>query len=162
MPYTSREFTERKSLQRIEGYDYTQNGAYFVTICAKKRDELFGRIHDGMMCCSETGEVVLECIKQIEVIYPSVLLKASVVMPNHVHLLLLFLDHPNNPSLLEMIKQLKMAVSRKLKFSPWQERYHHRVIFTTSEFRAVQRYVETNAEKWQEDCYREERLSADS
>jgi REP element-mobilizing transposase RayT len=55
---------QRRSL-RLKGYDYTEAGVYFVTVCTKNRDCLFGDVVDGVMQLSVYGEIVSECWRAI-------------------------------------------------------------------------------------------------
>ena len=70
---------------RLRGYDYSQSGAYFVTICAQHRKCLFGRIIDGKMQLNEIGQIVVEYWNYIPQHFLSVELGESVIMPNHIH-----------------------------------------------------------------------------
>ncbi|HAR99985.1 MAG: hypothetical protein US57_C0011G0070 [Candidatus Moranbacteria bacterium GW2011_GWC2_37_73] len=70
---------------RLEGYDYSQNGMYFVTICTKNREEFFGEIVDGKMVLNKIGKIAEECWKGIPDHFPFIVLDEFVVMPNHVH-----------------------------------------------------------------------------
>jgi len=70
---------------RLPGYDYSQNGMYFVTICTKGHEEFFGRIEDGEMVLSEIGIVANKFWQEIPKHFPFVILDEFVVMPNHVH-----------------------------------------------------------------------------
>ncbi|MBK9124089.1 MAG: hypothetical protein IPM16_13370 [Chloroflexi bacterium] len=81
----------RRSI-RLQGYDYTQSGAYFVTICTRDRTCLFGEIADGTMTLNPVGEVVQACWDAIPTHFPTVELDAFVVMPNHVHGILVITD----------------------------------------------------------------------
>jgi len=74
----------RRSI-RLKEYDYTQAGAYFVTICAYQWECLFGDVRDGEMVLSEYGRIVQETWDDLPNHYPHVELDAWVVMPNHVH-----------------------------------------------------------------------------
>ena len=74
----------RRSI-RLNGYDYAQEGAYFVTICTHQRDYLFGSIVKGEMICNLWGEIVIEEWERTEISRPNVALDAFVVMPNHFH-----------------------------------------------------------------------------
>jgi len=74
----------RRSI-RLRGYDYTQPGAYFVTIVTRNRECLFGDVVDGNVALNEYGHVVHACWKAIPDHFPNVTLDAFVVMPNHVH-----------------------------------------------------------------------------
>jgi REP element-mobilizing transposase RayT len=80
----SSEHHHRRSI-RLKGYDYTQPGAYFVTICTYDREALFGQVVDGHMVLNACGEMVMACWREIPDHFPHVALDAFVVMPNHVH-----------------------------------------------------------------------------
>ena len=74
----------RRSI-RLKGYDYTQAGAYFVTVVTHRREPFFGDVVNGEMVLNEYGRVVeAEWLRTAEV-RPNVELDAFVVMPNHVH-----------------------------------------------------------------------------
>ena len=70
---------------RLQGYDYSRPGKYFVTIVAKDRQCLFGEINHGKMILNKAGRAVKNFWKEIPSHYPDVGLDAFVVMPNHVH-----------------------------------------------------------------------------
>ncbi len=70
---------------RLQGYDYSQAGAYFLTVCAYSRECLFGEVVDGKMQLNEYGEIVQDEWMRTGVIRSDVVLDAFVVMPNHVH-----------------------------------------------------------------------------
>jgi len=74
----------RRSI-RLKGYDYSQNGAYFVTICTHNRECLFGKIVDGEMCINEWGKIAKRCWLEIPQHYPNVSLDEFVIMPNHIY-----------------------------------------------------------------------------
>jgi REP element-mobilizing transposase RayT len=78
------EIHHRRSI-RLREYDYAQAGAYFVTICTHDRLCLFGEIVDGMMKLNQFGEIVSSCWEEIPRYFDNVELDAFVVMPNHVH-----------------------------------------------------------------------------
>lgn len=75
----------RRRAMRLRGYDYSQPGAYFVTICAQYRKCLFATIIDGKMQLNEIGQIVVECWNRMPQHFPSVELDGYVVMPNHTH-----------------------------------------------------------------------------
>ena len=76
--------THRHSL-RLPGYDYSQAGAYFVTLCTYNRRPLFGGIHDGEMKLNSVGMMVERTWSEIPRHFPNVELGEFVVMPNHIH-----------------------------------------------------------------------------
>jgi hypothetical protein len=75
---------DRRSI-RLQGYDYSQAGAYFVTICAQNRECLFGDIADGEMRLNDAGQMVQTVWDEIPAHYPGIDIDAFVVMPNHIH-----------------------------------------------------------------------------
>lgn len=77
--------THRRRSIRLKDYDYAQNGAYFVTLCAHERRHLFGEVVNGDVALNEWGRIVQSCWDEIPAHYPMVELDAFVVMPNHVH-----------------------------------------------------------------------------
>ena len=76
----------------MKGYDYSQAGAYFVTIVVWQRVMLFGEIVEGKMTLNEIGEIVSEKWQWLETQYEYVELGISVVMPNHFHGILVIHD----------------------------------------------------------------------
>ena len=74
----------RRSL-RLSQYDYTQTGMYFVTLCTKHRACLFGDIIEGRMMLNEYGDAVASTWKQLPQHCQNVSLDEFVVMPNHIH-----------------------------------------------------------------------------
>ncbi len=70
---------------RLRDYDYSQAGAYFVTVCAWKKECLFGEIKDGEMLLNEYGEIVMKCWDDLPNHYQYTQLDEFVIMPNHVH-----------------------------------------------------------------------------
>ena len=130
-----------------------QNGTYFVTVCTKDRHPLFGAVKSGEMVLSENGEHARQCVENIEAIYPSVLMDAYVVMPNHVHMLLVFLDYNANPLPRRIIQQYKSAVTKQIGFSPWQDDSYVSAILTAKKNRVVRRYIEENPRRWKTDKY---------
>ena len=75
---------QRKSI-RLKGYDYTQPGAYFVTLVTWQRECLFGEVVNGEMRLNEFGEIVAETWQWLPIQYPYVETGKFCVMPNHVH-----------------------------------------------------------------------------
>ncbi len=75
---------KRKSI-RLKEFDYSQPGAYFVTICTRDREHIFGEIVDGEMRLNANGQIVEECWETLPSHYPNMELDAFIVMPNHVH-----------------------------------------------------------------------------
>jgi REP element-mobilizing transposase RayT len=74
----------RRSL-RLQGYDYSQPGAYFVTICTQNNAYLFGDIVDGEMLLNDAGQMVRAVWNELARNYPGIGIDTFVIMPNHIH-----------------------------------------------------------------------------
>ena len=75
----------RRRATRLRDYDYSQTGGYFVTICVQDQECLFGEIIGGCLQLNEIGKIVVECWNRISQHFFSVELDVCIVMPNHVH-----------------------------------------------------------------------------
>ncbi len=81
----------RRSI-RLQGYDYSRAGAYFVTILVKSRACVLGEVVEGEMHLSEIGEIVEEVLESVSARYPGVEIDAYVIMPNHVHVIIVITE----------------------------------------------------------------------
>jgi len=81
---TAPEPAQRRSI-RLRGYNYAQAGAYFITICTHNRTHLFGTIAAGTVLTNAAGNAAADCWLQIPVHFPNVELDQWVIMPNHIH-----------------------------------------------------------------------------
>lgn len=70
---------------RMQGWDYASDGYYFVTICVKDREHLFGHLANGQMVLNEFGQTVNQCWFDLPNHYGNIRLDAFCVMPNHIH-----------------------------------------------------------------------------
>ena len=75
----------RKNFLRLESYDYSWSGAYFITICSYKREEIFGEIENELMHLNNVGKIIQDCWHQIPKNYENIKLDDFVIMPNHIH-----------------------------------------------------------------------------
>src|SRR5690606_29995932 len=83
MPYNPK-IHHRRSI-RLQGYDYSQEGLYFVTMCCYKRMHLFGEITEGKLFLNEAGKYANQCWIDIPNHFPNAVLHEYIIMPNHVH-----------------------------------------------------------------------------
>ena len=83
----------RRSI-RLKGYDYTSPGAYFITICTYQRQCLFGEIINGEMQLNKCGQIAAECWNEIPNHFRQTKLDNYVIMPNHIHGILVITDTP--------------------------------------------------------------------
>ena len=70
---------------RLKGYDYAQNGLYFITICCQDRVHWFGNVVNGEMKLNENGKIAQQCWLEIPEHFPDVTLHEFIIMPNHIH-----------------------------------------------------------------------------
>lgn len=97
---------------RANWWDYGKDGIYFITICTQNREHYFGEIKDGAMNLSEIGQIAQKCWNEIPNHFPFTHLEAFVVMPNHVHGILVIdkTTHKNSNRI-----ETQHLVSQKLK-----------------------------------------------
>jgi REP element-mobilizing transposase RayT len=74
----------RRSI-RLQGYDYSQPGIYFITLCTQNRECLFGEILNGEMRLNEFGKIAHQCWLEMPHHFPHIQLDEFVVMPDHIH-----------------------------------------------------------------------------
>lgn len=70
---------------RLKGYDYSSNGAYFISIVTQGRSLLFGDVVDSEMHLNDAGEMVQRCWEEMPKRFPSIAMDQFIVMPNHMH-----------------------------------------------------------------------------
>ena len=79
---------------RLKGYNYSWPGYYFVTICTKGRECLFGHIKQNQMCLNSVGELVDRCWRDIPQHFCQVKVREYIIMPNHIHGIIEILPSP--------------------------------------------------------------------
>ena len=145
-------FYNRKS-PRIPNYDYTSENYYFITICTKNRRCLFGSVYE----LSRIGKIAEEQIGAIQTHYENVYVEKYVVMPNHIHMILVMNSSGENNAE-QIIGQYKSGVTREVrKFDSnavvWQRSFHDHVIRDQRSFEKIWLYIEGNPQCWNKDCF---------
>jgi len=87
--------SRNRKRNRLKNYDYSNDGHYFVTICTKNRENFFGKIKDQKMFLNEIGKIAKICWLEIPKHFPNVILDEFVIMPNHIHGIII-IDNPIN------------------------------------------------------------------
>ncbi|MBI3126613.1 MAG: hypothetical protein HYZ11_03310 [Candidatus Tectomicrobia bacterium] len=82
----------RRRSVRLKGWDYASRGAYFVTVCVQGRECRLGEIAGGKMRLSEAGAMVQRTWEELPSKYPGMEIDAFVVMPNHIHGIIVLID----------------------------------------------------------------------
>lgn len=160
---------------RLNGYDYSQAGAYFVTICTHSRECVLGDVVDGKMRLNEAGNIALDCWNDLANHYKAIDLDEFVVMPNHVHGIIVIVNpgkvqgfspqragyKPATTSvgtLPEVVRGFKTFSARRINQARnrtgqpvWQRNYYERVIRDEKTLAAVREYIVDNPAKWAED-----------
>lgn len=128
---------------RLPGYDYRTYHCYFVTVCTQNKQPYFWSAPEQL---SKLGEIVNSAILDLPKHYPSTVIEKYVVMPNHIHIMLL-LENENKetaPSLSRIVKQLKGYVSKQAGFPVWQKSFYDRVVRSQQEYEEVWKYIDNN------------------
>jgi putative transposase len=168
--------SKRKSL-RLSGYDYSQAGAYFVTICTHGRKSLFGRVVDDEIYLTEPGRVVYRGWQELNFKYPTIQLDYFTVMPNHVHGIILLVgagsprpEIPSlqlggetpplqkNPDLSRIIGYFKYQSTKRINAARqtpgvkvWQKGFYDHVIRDDESLNRIREYIATNPSRWDMD-----------
>ena len=160
----------RRRQVRLNGYDYSNGGAYFVTICTHEKRNVFSRVLDGTLQLHPYGRIADECWQQIPEHYPHVALDEWIIMPNHLHGILILTTDSNNiapasfgktqiGTVSAIINNFKGAVTRAINTSRveqnlsavivWQSRFYDRIIRNEKELNATRNYIIENPSRWQ-------------
>ncbi len=160
----------RRSI-RLKNYDYSQPGAYFITICTHNRQNLFGEIVDGEMILNEFGKIVYNEWLNTANIRPNIIVDEFIVMPNHLHGILIIVDNcrgtlqrapamerfgqPTSNSIPTIIRLFKSACTKQINIirqSPanpvWQRNYYEHIIRNENELDRIREYIINNPLKW--------------
>jgi REP element-mobilizing transposase RayT len=169
---------------RLQNWDYGANAAYFVTICTAHREHFFGEIAindlvetqnfaslQPQMQLSEIGQIARHCWLQIPAHFPFVIPDTFVIMPNHVHGIIVISSASPSPSrphpdwqgrfgpqscnLASIVRGFKTGVKKHATMNSipfaWQARFHDRVIRDVNEYARIVQYIDTNIINWQQD-----------
>jgi len=172
----------RRSI-RLKGYDYSRAGAYFITICTHGRECLLGDLSDGVMRLNEYGNIVRDEWLKTGKIRHNVVMDEFVIMPNHIHGIIIITDHrrgdrpvaptpepipasgPKPKSIGSFIAGFKSTVTKQvneLRGAPgaklWQRNYYEHVIRDEGDLNRIRQYILDNPARWAEDENNPDRL----
>jgi putative transposase len=163
----------RRSI-RMKDYDYSQPGAYFVTLSSYGRDCLFGEIVDGVMILSPSGKIGEQEWLRLERRSPTVTLDEVVIMPDHLHGIIMIQDKPTNEDALlqsnqmvtrqqeefgkpvpgsipTIIRSFKSSVTLRVNHlrgtkgaRVWHRNYYEHIIRSEAELKTVRKYIREN------------------
>lgn len=172
------------------GYDYTQPGAYFITIIAHQRRCVFGAVVDGEMWLNDAGRIAEQCWQEIPAHFPHVELHACVVMPNHVHGIIWITGNgavgarhamplpesavmeqfgkPVSGSIPTIVRSFKSATTKRInemRGTPgaplWQRNYYEHIIRNDNSLNRLRQYIITNPVRWAMDTQNPNRTARD-
>jgi len=164
-------YTPIRKIIRLQGYDYSKNGAYFVTICIKDKMKILGDNTDGKIILSKIGTIVHEHWQSIPNHFPQIALDEYVIMPDHFHGIIIInndfvvpymgdrkntISKTNIPESLTfpkhhlgiIINQFKRACTIEIRKSgfqfAWQSRFYEHIIRDDNDLQRIREYIQTN------------------
>lgn len=164
-------YPKRKNI-RLSYYGYTTPGAYLVTICSHNRKCIFGKIEEGKVQLNEIGNMVKTCWQEIPKHFKEVRLDEYVVMPNHLHGILIILDETGEACLAPtsepakskkktlgaVVGSFKSSVTRRVRISGfirgkaiWQRGYYEHVVRNIVDLEDIREYIANNPARWSND-----------
>lgn len=175
---TSEDLPRRKKI-RLEGYDYSANGLYFVTICVTEKYQVLWEnvgansvrtltaneiLHPKL---SVAGKLVKRKLTEISEHYPDVFVEMSCIMPDHVHIIIKIEKQPKNgrtlfaptsetPTLSRVIKHFKEAVTKELGYSIWQKSFYDTIIKNRKQHAEIRQYIANNPAKYVKNAFDEQ------
>lgn len=124
-----------RKVNRLKDYDYSQNGAYYITIYVNNKLELLSNIDVGANCVrlqlSEIGQIIANEIDVMSSTYVAAFIDKYVIMPNHIHMIIIIsMDGRTQfaPTIPRIIKQFKGPVIKQIGHSIWQKSFYDHVI----------------------------------
>jgi len=159
------EIHHRRSI-RLRGYDYSQPGSYYVTLCTQGKEHLFGQIVEGEMHRDELGDYVAGCWQWLAKQYPYVVLDEWTVMPNHLHGIIVITDGTGGSRtaptkrkplgrLIGAFKTVSTDRVNEMRGTPgsllWQRDLYEHIIRNEDELNKIREYIRTNPLRWASD-----------
>ncbi len=166
----------RRSI-RLRGADYSDSGAYFITMCAAKQKSIFGKIENGRTVLNPLSEIIRACWIGIPQHFAHASIKEFIVMPNHLQGIVTLsvgaryivpfdreartperFQKPVKGSIPTIVRTFKAAVARQARKelgidgrSIWQRNYFERVLREGQDYADVSRYIVENPMRWEWD-----------
>jgi len=152
---------------RLKGYDYSQDGTYFITICTDGRKCILGNIvGQGLapaeMRLSKYGKIANDQLLDLENRYKTIKIDKYVIMPNHIHIILI-LDNAAGaspcPTISDVICSFKSLTTRMCNAADnktqkiFQTSFHDHIIRGEKDYQKIWEYIEINPSKWETDCF---------
>ena len=152
---------------RLRKFNYSESGAYFLTICTQSKEHLLSNVRAGVgvldgpeIRLTEYGKIVDAQIAEIDRVCADVSIDRYIIMPNHVHLLIsIYVDGPSgtsaptNARIPALVSVFKRFTNQKCGTSLWQRSYHDHIIRNEADYLKHWQYIDANPARWTEDEY---------
>ena len=166
---------------RLKGYDYSREGLYFITVCIQNRECLLGEISNGEMILNEYGETVQKVWNELPRHYMNIQLGEFIVMPNHIHGIIIINNDDNNdgggnvgagfklaptatatkkhglPEIVRALKTFSAKQINKIRNTAgekvWQRNYYEHIIRNANAHHKIAAYILDNPAKWLNDKF---------
>ncbi|MGN1442389.1 MAG: transposase [Acutalibacteraceae bacterium] len=165
--------------KRLDGFNYSNGGAYFLTACTENAQKLLGEIERGangvpdvaaeekaQVRLSEYGKILDRVICSFNTVYFNPRIVKYVIMPNHFHLLVVInpdllpevtatsgTPSPQNATIPFVMSTIKRFFHRETGKNIWERSYRDHIIRTQEDYKKISRYIEENPSTWEKDCY---------
>lgn len=158
----------RKSI-RLKGYDYSKEGVYHITVATVNRECMFGNIINGEMFLNDSGDIIQQEWTKTPVIRPNIRLDEFVIMPNHIHGIII-IEYSMGRGVLQyaptkfqspsqtigaIVRGFKSTVTKQIntiRNTPlkqvWQRNYYEQIIQTDADLNRVREYIVNNPKQW--------------
>ena len=156
---------------RIDNYDYSTPGAYFITVCTANREKIFWSDRRGELCSpadnvqtgdqrsplrvelSDVGKIVDVEIQKMNTIYDSVRVDKYCIMPDHIHFILSIDTDENGrtqfaPTISRVMKQFKGSTTKQVGRPIWQKSFYDHGIRNQQDYDEIWAYIENNPLKY--------------
>ena len=169
------EYNTRKP-NRLQNYDYSENGVYFITVCTKDMKCLLSQIvrdksvGDGVLDVpqiklTDYGKIVNDRIIEMNSVYKNVNVEKYVIMPNHIHLLIIIDNYSEditagngtsrtpsptrqNSIISNFVSTLKRYTNKQFGYNIWQRSFHDHIIRNEEDYLIRWQYIDENPKKW--------------
>lgn len=157
---------KRKQI-RIEEFDYSTPGAYFITICTANREKIFWSERRGELCSpddaplSDIGMIVNKEIEKLNSVYDTVAVDKYCIMPDHIHFIISISTDENGlnrrgelrspvsaPTISRVIKQFKGSITKQVGRPIWQKSFYDHGIRNQQDYNEIWEYIENNPLKY--------------
>lgn len=161
MYHYRKEGHQRRSI-RLQDYDYSQEGWYFITICCQDRAHLFGEIINGEIVLNEAGQMIESEWLKLKLRFPNIHCHQYVIMPDHFHAILEIIVGTTTVTVGNIIGAFKSITTveyirgvKSLGWPPfnkrlWQRNYYEHIIRNDLAFWRITEYIKNNPKSWEE------------